>query len=271
MKPAKLSLALPRKIELAQMEGTTDGPRPPSNCASEQLAKINAMPQVKRPLTAEQVYVRGSWAINDQPWHNGYRIETPGIQKIAELAIGAPVQANHDTYSGIDALPAGRIFDGSLARRVDGSTWALLWAWFVETDLTTELVQRMDGGAISEASIQILFEELECSICETDMYDCAHVPLQMYDGKPCEAIVRGVTDFLELSMVWAGMAKGTEWILAASRAREAVPAERMLAERSQPYWGKLFAGQPRPRVTLDESLFAVQQTGAVELDLFGSQ
>jgi len=224
----RLGVELARQLELAQ------GAEPGGGATAEQLAKINAMPQVKRPLAAGEVYVRGSWAINDQVWHNGYRIETVGIAKIAELAVGAPLMANHDTYGGFAALPAGRIFDSSVARRADGSTWALLWVWMPATEFTTELVQRMDGGAIGESSIQIGCTLVECSICGTDMWECAHVPLRTYDGKVCEGIVRGVTDFYELSMVWAGAAKGTEWILAAARCGEALPVARMLRERPRP-------------------------------------
>jgi len=232
MKPKKLSLEWRQKLELAgSNSGPGEGALPPSGASAEQLAAINRMPQVLRPLAESDVYVRGVYAINDQQMWNGYRIETPGVLKIAALAVGRPVLANHDTYGGFDSLPAGRVFAGDGLRRADGSTWAVLSAWFPQTEFTTELVQRIDGGAIGEVSVQILVDLLECSICKTDLWECAHVPLQSYDGKQCEAIVRGVTDFLELSMVWAGMAKGTSWFMAAARGREAMAADRFIAER----------------------------------------
>lgn len=230
----KLKSRLEQKAEAIALARTEGESYPPSGASPEDIAAINLMPQVLRKVTAETVYVREVMAINDQLMHNGFRVETAGIAKIAELAPGAPVMCNHDTYSGAAALPSGRVFAARTEKRADGSTWARMRAWFPVTDITTEQIERMDGGAISEASVQIYYKMLECSICETDMYECAHSPRQTYDGKPCEGIIRDVTEFLELSMVWAGMAKGTQWMMAAARgaeAAEAADAEQMLAAR----------------------------------------
>lgn len=203
-------------VRLAADQAAGDSGRPPSGCSAEQLAAVNQMPQVLRPLTADQLFVRSAWAINDQPLFNGLRIETAGIATIAELAPGKPVIANHDTYGGRDALPFARIFAGSSARRVDDSTWAKLGFWIIDVPDDRDLVSKMDGGTVAECSVSIGYDMVECSICQTDLWDCAHSPGRTYDGKLCEGIIRGVEEFYELSLVWAGMARGTS-LLAAGR------------------------------------------------------
>lgn len=218
---------------LAKLAREEDAPYPPSGATDEDLALINALPQVLRPHTPETCYVREVLAANDQLMWNGQRIEPAGVGMIASLAASGavPLMANHDTYNGTGALPLGRVFRGRTEKRAD-VLWARLGVMFPVTDATTEMVERMDGGAIGEASVQILYGELECSICNTDMWKCAHVPGEAYDGKTAEGIIRGVSDFLELSMVWAGMAKGTQWLMAASRGAEAAETEEMLLSRS---------------------------------------
>lgn len=242
MKNLKTTRHLPVQfLRLADQVGDepTDEQDPPSGCTAEMLAAINAMPQVLRPMTADQVLVRGMWAINDQPMHSGLKIEPAGMSAIASMAVGVPIQANHDTFDGVNALPLGRVFAANAVQRPDGSNWVRLLYWMPRTEMTEELAQRIDGGAIGEVSVSIGYDKLECSICKTDLFDCAHQPGETYDGQLCEGIVRGISDFYECSLVWAGQAKGTSMFMAAAKTKEVLDVDELLAKRAEATAGGL--------------------------------
>jgi len=208
--PLKLARAAPNSA-------TRDG-YPPSGATDVHMAVINRRPEVLNALSAADVFVRSMDAINDRPLKNGLRIETPGIYAIAGMAVGAPVLCNHDTgmLSGVAGLPVGRTFAARASQR-DSGTWAELDFWTVATDDNADLIRRIDSGNIAEVSVSFAYTELMCSICETDMSECAHWPGEIYDGKTCQGIVQGVNEFYEVSLVWQGMAVGTRLKMAAGR------------------------------------------------------
>jgi hypothetical protein len=205
---------------------------PPSNATPETMARINAMPQVLRPLEAEDVFVRSMWAINDQRMHIGMRLEPEAVAVVSNLAVGVPVLMNHDTgtFAGGGALPVGRVFHGETVEDA-GARWSRLVFWMPATEYTAELVHRIDGGAIGEVSVSIGYQDLTCSICKTDLEHCAHVMGEVYDDKTCEGVIGGVTDFYEVSLVWAGAAVGTSLSMAASRDRDVPLDVEVLAAR----------------------------------------
>lgn len=225
-----------RRLEARFMELAADGRAregwPPSGATPEMLAKINAMPQVLRPLEAGDVFVRGMYAINDQRMHIGLRLDRSAVNAVSGLAPGVPVLMNHDTgsFAGASGMPVGRVFAAETLER-EGAKWARLMFWMPATEYTAELVQRIDAGAIGEVSVSIGYEKLDCSICDTDLEKCSHIPGDMYDGKTCEGVISGVTDFFEVSLVWAGAAVGTSLFMAASREAEVPLDAEVLAQR----------------------------------------
>lgn len=205
--------------------------RPVSGATDADLAVINAMPGVLQPLAADQVYVRWMDAINDQPLKNSLRLGVAEVAQIAQLAKGAPVQCNHDTYSN-EALPVATVFASRMETRADGSAWVVMGVYFVAGDEATELVRKIDGGVIKEVSVSFGYDQLLCSICQTDMGQCAHWPGQEYEGKLAEGLVTGVAEFYEVSLVWMGMANGTCFKMAA--AIDAIDLTELLAGKPLP-------------------------------------
>lgn len=198
----------PRFLSLAE-----DGGGAP---AQSDLDAINAMPGLLRALSLDEVFIRSCDAINTRPLANGLLVPEDSVRAIASLAYDHPIQRNHDTYSS-EGLPVGRIFSSTMATDDQGMPCNRQRFYMVKEPLTQSLVQRMDGGVLREVSVSFAHDLLECSICETDLYDCAHIPGEEYDGKVCQARVLGVSEYFETSLVWAGMAEGTKIKMAASR------------------------------------------------------
>ena len=196
---------------------------PVSGATEAHLAAINAMPGVLKPLTAADVFVRECDAINDGVLKNGLKLGLPELAAIAQMSPGAGLHVQHDTFSA-DGLPLGRIFAARLETR-EGGAHVVQTFYLVATDDAAELVQRIDGGAISEVSVSFLYDKLMCSICETELNSCAHWPLEMYDGQTCLGMVQGVNEYLETSLVWQGMANDTRIRMAAVLGGDADLAE----------------------------------------------
>lgn len=187
---------------------------PVSGATDAHLAAINALPGVLKPLTAADVFVRECDAINSLRLKNGLRIDRDAeLAAIATLCVGKGIHLNHDTWTG-EGLPQGRIFAASFT---SGSPSVVRqWFYIVADEETAKLVNKIDCGAISEVSVSFGHDELLCSICNTDLSKCAHWPMDVYDGKTCEGLVRGVTEYFETSLVWQGMANDTAIRMAAS-------------------------------------------------------
>jgi len=236
--------ACARGLELAAGTPAREG-WPASGATAEHLAQINKMPMVLEPLKAEDVFVRGVYALNDQPMHGNLSVETSGVEFVARQARGVPVLCNHDTgfMSGRDALPVGRVFAGEVAREA-GATWARLLFWMPATDANAELVQRMDGGAIAENSVSIGYRTTECTVCRGDLWECSHVPGESYGGVLCAGVVRGVEEFYETSLVWAGRAKGTRFFMAAGRDLGSTFDELVARKRKSDGLAALFRREP---------------------------
>lgn len=252
----KKLMLMDRKVRFAALLADSAG-RPVSGATEAHLAAINALPMVLTPLTAADVYVRQCEAINDLPLKNGLILGLPELGQIAMLSPGKGIHRNHDTYTAEGGLPIGRIFAARLAsapvpagvtqvqphsvamlaESVPGNyTQCVQTFYILATDEGTELVRLIDGGAIAEVSVSFMYDQLTCSICNTDLQDCAHWPLEMYDGQTCMGLVQGVNDYLETSLVWQGMANETRLKMAA--ACGALCADADLAA--------LFAAKPRP-------------------------
>jgi hypothetical protein len=208
---------------MANAVSSSDG-SPPSGASDDDLAKINAMThRVLVPRTTDNCFVRYADVINDQPLKNGYCLRPEGVAAISRLIYDTGVQPNHDTGDGfngggLSALPLGRCFAGEMVMD-NGVCVTRAGFTFPRTALTTELVGRMDGGAISELSAQFFYDRLTCSICggDPEQFGHEHRPGSMVDGKMALAFIEGPDEYLETSLVWMGMANDTRLRLAAKR------------------------------------------------------
>lgn len=192
-----------------------EGERPASGCTDAHLAAINAMPGVLKPLTAADVYVRRCVAINDLPLKNGLQLGAAELAAIAQMSPGHGIHVNHDIYTSEGGLPLGRIFAAVLTS-ASGRSQVEQDFYLMADDETTDLVARIDAGVITEVSVSFAYDQLICSICQTDLAECAHWPMEVYDGKTCMGMVRGVNEYFETSLVWQGMANETSIRMAAN-------------------------------------------------------
>lgn len=203
-----------------------------SPATAEQLAKINALPQVLRALTADDVLVRGMWLMNTLPMHNFLQFapEVPALA--APMCIGKPVLRNHDTYTS-DALPVGRIFDAHTVSRGEGDPWLAVDFFMLNNQSGREFADSIDGGLVAENSPTILYDSLRCSICGADDLRCEHAPGKDYDGRICTMVMSGLVDVLEASFAWAGMQRDTGFYLAAGHSIKATDTLELLEQRKQ--------------------------------------
>lgn len=238
------------RFSLASGASASEG-WPVSGATDAHLAAINAMPGVLKPVTAADVFVRECDAINDLVLKNGLKLGAGELGQIASLSPGLGIHIQHDTYTTA-GLPIGRIFAARMEVREDAAH--VVQTFYITADEdTAKLVNRIDTGAISEVSVSFLYDRLMCSICATELSKCAHWPLESYDGQMCLGLVQGVTEFLETSLVWQGMANDTRIKMAASR--QALGGDADLADflREKPRATDLdLMFQPQPL----EALFA---------------
>lgn len=184
------------------------------------MGEINALPQVLRTLSPDEVLVRGMYLMNDQPMHeNPYwvrKFDAAAVKQTVPLVAGKPVLVNHTT-DGMDGLPVGRFFRAELEERKDGSTWLAALFFMLKDAQGTRLANAIDGGLISENSPTLEFDKVYCSICGEEDLDCDHAQGKLYEGKRCYAVMTEIVDFWEGSLAWAGQQKNTGFYVAAGR------------------------------------------------------
>lgn len=230
-------LAMPAGAEVMPAVGSgSETDAPPAPGVATMLAKINALPQVKEPLAAEQVYVRGMRLFNTLPmWergaYRGCRFTPKALAQVAPMIAGKPVMVNHDVGSpGIDGLPSGRFFDASL-----NVEEVLAWFYMVRDSQTDIIDARLRGGVISEVSPTVYVSDSVCSICGAqDMYwecDNGHRVLEVYEGQTCYTLFDSISEFEEGSLCWAGQQANTGFVMPAAREGEVPDFEALVRER----------------------------------------
>lgn len=234
-------LAMPGVEEVTPSGGSRSDPdTPPAPGVAAMLAKINALTQVKEPLTAERVFIRGMRLFNTLPmWdkgpYRGCRFTPKAIGEVVPLIAGRPVMINHEVSAGgLDGLPPGRFFDASVESLATGPE-ALAWFYMVRDAMTEIIDGRIRGGVVSEVSPTAYVGSSLCSICgvEDMFYECEndHRVLEEYDGETCYTLFDSVTEFEEGSLCWSGQQQNTGFVLPASRDSEVPDFERLVRER----------------------------------------
>lgn len=184
------------------------------------MAEINALPQVLRTLSADEVLIRGMSLMNDLPMHESAwfvrRFDANAVAQTVPMVAGKPVLVNHTT-DGMDGLPVGRFFRASIEQRADGSTRMNALFFMLKDHQGTRIANAIDGGLIAENSPTLMFDRVYCSICGANDMNCDHVSGELYDGLKCYAVMTDVSEFLEGSLVWAGQQRDTSFYVAAGR------------------------------------------------------
>lgn len=216
MKTMKARLTTQASFFLRAQASDYQGSEPPSMATDAHLEQINRMKGVLRPLTADDVYVRGMMAANNLPMRGQYKgllMPAPELDVLAVLAPAKKVHCVHDTgeldmlggrSSGFFSLPIGTIFAADRAR-IEGIEWARFLFVAARTPITREAITRVDSGIVSEVSINTSYSWLECSLCRKNIRGCEHIPGE----GDCLGIIHGVKDFVECSLVGEGAMQGT--------------------------------------------------------------
>lgn len=202
-----------------------DTPNAETMAAIRRLAKRSG-------ITAEDVHVRSAFVVHDFVDTYFSRFEPADVKRSAALygeGNGVPVMVGHETYG---AKPQARIFRGFAERRdvkvpmvVEGvgeGWWARAdFYWMRAHSNASDLALEIDGGILSEVSQAWRFKTPVCSICETDLRDCAHIPGNVYNEKTCWYAMRGVESVREVSFVYRGGQQGTSLDLSRAQASAA--------------------------------------------------
>jgi len=202
-----------RRMPFAEMIAT-DTPN------EDTMRLVNAQ-AVRKGLTAEDVHVRGAYAVHDYVDYYFSRFPPESIQRLMALAPGVPGIVGHRD----DVKPLVRLFRGEVVQRnvdvpkmvpgIGGGTWGRTdYFWMRQHSGANDLALEIDGGIVKEVSVRWAFSKPVCSTCSSDLRECDHMPGRDYAGTPCWYSIEDVKKFSEQSFVYRGGQQSTETILA---------------------------------------------------------
>lgn len=186
----------------------------------QQLTKINNMAQ--RDLTEDEVYVFRSLMVDDLLIPDRYIKIHESLLRTCVIDANkcVPLLLNHDTYT----MPVGKVIEANLQEDVDseGNFTKTVYGYSYIVNgkntqhgvTTTDISSSIDDGTLTDVSVGISFNKIECSICHNDLRDwrmCEHVPGKQYinvneEVETCIGIagVDGKGGLRELSLVYSG-------------------------------------------------------------------
>lgn len=227
-------LTITPQIEAA-IKRSTDGSVDPATVAVFEVSSFNTLPLNKRGL------------------FNKARASETTLRQMADyLNAGtdyAPVQVEHNLG---EALPVGRTFAGEVVKNADG-TAELRTLMYLPRNTTdgADLIAKLDAGVISEVSVGLQAQHINCSECGFDYRGPDATFMNLYDGicandhevgkDGVHVILNGLDKFLEQSLVSRGAAQGTKIV---SRTKAVLGDEnynRLAASGQQPEIITLFA------------------------------
>lgn len=170
-----------------------------------------------RPLDAGDFAVFTLDLCHNQVDKHHSRFPEAELEKIAALVPGRPLMERHDIRG---ALPRGTFFRAGLHREGDRVS-VRPDVYVLRTAENEGFIANIEGGVYRETSIGFAFATPECSVCGKDIRACPHVPGEVYDGKACHYLLRGVLEVIEGSVVASG-SQGTQFVAGA----EALAAAR---------------------------------------------
>ncbi len=199
----------------------------------EQLTKINQL--AKRTLSKDEVFVFSNKSAGDMMIPSRYtKLGADYLQVLADDAKkGVSFMYNHNwnSYQGLQGVPYGKVFDGSLSPSTcEGETTELhLTKYIVRDDEAIDgmsanaLIKKIETGILSDTSIGFSTDRMTCSICGMNYFggSCSHWKGRIYemaDGTkkvctvtampPSVIIPYNNNSLFEESLVWDGAYPG---------------------------------------------------------------
>lgn len=186
----------------------------------DHLAKINALQRVKgKPaLTADDVLIRAIRLFGNQLTSYFTRITDPDLRLLADQVNenGGPALSAHVT----DETPIGTFYAASITPGGGDALWLDTWVYFLNDADGQDLVRKIDGGVINEASIGYWYERNVCSITGLNYWNSPYYAGQEYEVldpetgittvKLCFLWTVGNVEFAEGSLVYRGAYPGTQ-------------------------------------------------------------
>jgi hypothetical protein len=192
----------------------------PKKTSDEDLAIINKLSNGPlRKLTADDVLTRAILILGeDKTTKQSIHPENRKIGKrnftilsdLCKLSAGAPMMIGHNT----DDMPWGRIYQASVRKDIPGHEAILEHKfWCMNDQEGQSLINKIDGGILSEGSISYRFRTLCCSVCGSVMGSmlnkrkvepCNHRIGEVYNGVECCFIPYDIANVMETSIVYRG-------------------------------------------------------------------
>jgi hypothetical protein len=199
----------------------------PTPSMLEQINKLS-----KRPLSKEEVFVFPGKLIGNGLITSRFQRVAPELLRVFGENANAGVSllidhswANLGTYT----VPYGRTFGAAVRKSVGGEavgeSEALYAYHYIIRGMTAfglstdDLIKGIESGVMFDTSIGFRGRPM-CSICNTAIWECAHIPGKTYDGKTCEIHWHSPGKLMENSIVFDGAYPGAGILSAAGENRE---------------------------------------------------
>ena len=161
----------------------------------------------RRELAAGELYVFRANLCDNEIDRDGERFTRAALEKLAELFVGKTGLFDHSGKSGdqVMRIYATEIIEDPARKNSLGEPYAALNAgvYLLRGGENEALIRAIDGGIRKEVSISCAVRSVTCSVCGKvyGREGCNHRKGEMYDGRPCHAVLEEPTDAYEFSFV----------------------------------------------------------------------
>lgn len=168
-----------------------------------EMAAINRLSL--KPLARDDVAIFSMDLCNNQVDRHCTRFAPRALREITGMIVGKPVMENHDLPNMFNrgSQPRGTFFQSRL--HADASKTSVRADFYMlRTEENADFIKNIEGGVYRGTSIGFIPGEIGCSVCESDLRQCAHMPGEDYNGHRCHGVIHDVQDVLEGSLVPIG-------------------------------------------------------------------
>jgi len=161
----------------------------------------------RRALTQGEVYVFQANLCDNEIDRDGERFTRVALEKLAALLLGKTGLFDHSGKSNDQVMRIYRtqVMDDPTRKNSLGEPYAALNArvYLLRGGENEALIRAIDGGIKKEVSISCAVKAVKCSACGKTYgrEGCNHRKGELYDGKPCHALLDDPTDAYEFSFV----------------------------------------------------------------------
>lgn len=193
---------------------STDGSVDPNTVSVFECIATNSLPLTKRGTLFDKAI-----------------IPQATLQAMADAVNNGAFVPFHTLHKQGVELPVGRVFRGEVNVRADGIAELRALLYVVNTE--TDLISKIEGGAIDEVSVGLVTKHINCSVCGWD-YKGEDATFAHIYSQTCEnghtlgengthTILNGLDTWLETSFVSLGAANNAKIL---SRAKSLMGDER---------------------------------------------